>query len=74
MKRRSDDAARQLQVADVADERDVRVVDRDGQLGLVVERRGRDPWPAAPRRDRGLDARLQQEGANGEDDGGEESA
>ena len=34
------DAARQLQVAHVADERDVGVVDGDRELGLIVERRG----------------------------------
>jgi hypothetical protein len=32
-------AARQLQVANVAHEREVRVVDRECQLGLVVQRR-----------------------------------
>ena len=33
-------AARDLQIADVAHERDVGVVDGDGQLDLIVERRG----------------------------------
>ena len=42
-------AARQLHVADVAHERQVRVVDGQGQLGLVVERRC-----ACPERSRGV--------------------
>ena len=39
MNRRSADAARELQVAHVAHQRDVGVVDRERQLRLIVERR-----------------------------------